>query len=340
MSFHEKQLVSHLPRRHSCFAPSFLSCFLYILQHYFIPCVNLFTSTMEPNNWAEFNDANANGVGNSASASGKHAAASTSRNAESVFVSINSSLKALAVLSAGLKNADGADLIELEGDPWKSLPVRTIRPQRENYGEEISRRYESENLLVTANMSRAPKPKQWDKNRMLTWLGDHPISHPTDVQFIQDTVQDRKESAERVNAARQLENDSVDKAEKAWYGPPPMLRLIMALVHSEDIRRTYLKRNDISKKRIALDNQKSVDKRVTTVWELLASLWNDPDFSPVTEHVEDLHSDFTYPISIPHRRVANPRYSRQNPRNFFNNDCHSAAHHLQMDTEWAGRRWS
>jgi hypothetical protein len=259
---------------------------------------------MEPNNWAEFNDANANGVGNSASASGEHAAASTSCNAESVFVSKNSSLKALAVLSAGLKNADGADLIDLEGDPWKSLPVRTIRPQREDYAEEISRRYESENLLVTANMSRAPKPKQWDKNIMLTWLDDHPISHPTDVQFIQDTVQDRKESAEWVNAVQQLENDSVDKAEKAWYGPLPMLRLIMALDHSEDIRHAYLKRNDISKERIALDNQKSVDKRVTTVWELLASLWNDPEFSPVTEHVEDLHSDFTYLFSIPHGRVA------------------------------------
>ncbi len=25
--------MSHLPTRHSCFAPSFLSCFLYVLQH-------------------------------------------------------------------------------------------------------------------------------------------------------------------------------------------------------------------------------------------------------------------------------------------------------------------
>ncbi len=32
-SFHEKQLVSHLPTRHSCFPPSFLSCFLYDRPH-------------------------------------------------------------------------------------------------------------------------------------------------------------------------------------------------------------------------------------------------------------------------------------------------------------------
>ena len=78
-------------------------------------------------------------------------------------------------------------------------------------------------------MSQALKPKQWDKMRMLTWLDDHPISQPTDVQFIHDMVQDRKQVAERV---RQLENDTVDKAEKAWYGSLPMLHLIMALVHS------------------------------------------------------------------------------------------------------------
>ena len=225
--------------------------------------ITFLVSTME---LAKFDDdANANGDGNSNSSPGVHGAACTSRNAESVFISKNSSLKALAVLSAGLKNDDGTDLIDLEGEPWKSLPVTTIRPQRVDYAEEISRHYESENLSVTANMTRAPKPKQWDKTRMLSWLDNHPLSHPTDVQFLQETVQDRKQSAERVNVARQLENDTVDKAEKAWYGSLPMLRLIMALVHSDKIRSAYLKRNEISMERIALDNQKSVDKRAATV---------------------------------------------------------------------------
>ena len=97
--------------------------------------ITFLVSTMEP---AVFDDdANANGDGNSNSSSGAHAAACTSRNAESVFISKNSSLKALAVLSAGLRNDDGTDLIDLEGEPWKSLPVTTIRPQRVDYAEEI-----------------------------------------------------------------------------------------------------------------------------------------------------------------------------------------------------------
>jgi hypothetical protein len=83
-----------------------------------------------------------------------------------------------------------------------------------------------------------------------------------------------------------------------------MLHLIMALVHSDEIRSAYMKRNDISNEKIVLDNQKSVEKRAITVWELLSSLWNNANFSLVTENIDDLHSDFTRPISIPHSRVS------------------------------------
>ena len=82
-----------------------------------------------------------------------------------------------------------------------------------------------------------------------------------------------------------------------------MLHLIMTLVHSDEIRSAYMKRNDISNERIVLDNQKSVEKRATTVWELLSSLWNNENFSPVTEFIADLYLEFTRPISIPHSRV-------------------------------------
>ena len=147
-----------------------------------------------------------------------------------------------------------------------------------------------------------PKPKQWDKAKMNTWLRDYPISDPNDVNFIQNTVQNRKEAAERIVVARVLENDMADKADNAGYGPIPMLCLIMALVHSDEIRRAYLKRNAISTKWIALDNQKSLEMRATTIWELLSNLLNK--FAPVTEYIDDLHSDYARPISIPHSRVS------------------------------------
>ncbi len=161
-----------------------------------------------------------------------------------------------------------------------------------------------ENLRDTVNMKREPKPKQWDKTKMMTWLQEHPITDPVDVQFIKDTVQSRREAAYWISAAQLLEKDAYDKAVQAWYGPLPMLHLIMALVHSDKIRSAFMKRNDISNEKIVLDNQKSVEKRATTVWEQLSSLWNDENFSPVTEFIADLHSDFTRPISISHSRVS------------------------------------
>ena len=71
-----------------------------------------------------------------------------------------------------------------------------------------------------------------------------------------------------------------------------MLRLIMALVESDAMRRVHMCRNDISNARIVLDNQMSTEKRASTVWEQLAAKWNSPDFAPETDVFEDLHADF------------------------------------------------
>ena len=63
------------------------------------------------------------------------------------FLSKNSSLSALIVLSVGLTSVDGVDLINLKVDPWKSLPTNTTKPQKDDYMEEISPRYVAENLF-------------------------------------------------------------------------------------------------------------------------------------------------------------------------------------------------
>ncbi len=170
--------------------------------------------------------------------------------------------------------------------------------------DEICRRYVVENLWVTANMKREHKPKQWDRTKMLTWLQDHPIMNPVDVQFIKNTMKSRREAADWINAVRLSEKDASDKLLQSWYGPLPMLCLIMALVHSDKIRSAYMKWNVISNERIMLNNQKSVEKRAANVWELLSSLWNNANFSPMTEYIDDLNSDFTRLISIPHSRVS------------------------------------
>jgi hypothetical protein len=205
-------------------------------------------------------DANTNVV---ESISHTHAAAGTYRNAKHVLLLKNSSLRSLIVLSVGLKNNDGINLVDLAIDPWKSLSTNSTKPRKEDYADEICRRYVVENLQDTVDMKREPMPKQWDRTKMLTWLQEHPIMNPVDVKFIKDTMKSRREAAAWISAVRLLEKDVSDKAGQAWYGPIPMLRLIMALVHSDEIRSAFMKRNDISNERIVLVNQKSVEKRET-----------------------------------------------------------------------------
>jgi hypothetical protein len=90
--------------------------------------------------WIDDIDVNMDGNGST-----PRIAPSTSQKAECVFLSKNSSLRALIALSVGLTNVDDVDLIVLEVNPWKSLPTNTAILQKENYAKETSRRYVTEN---------------------------------------------------------------------------------------------------------------------------------------------------------------------------------------------------
>jgi hypothetical protein len=110
---------------------------------------------MEPNfdGLADPFDANTNVI---ESISDMHAAAGTYRNAKCDFLSKSCSLRSLIILSIGLKNDDGANLVDLEIDLWKSLPANSTKPQKEDYVDKICRRYVAENLRITANMKQSP----------------------------------------------------------------------------------------------------------------------------------------------------------------------------------------
>ena len=68
------------------------------------------------------------------------------KKAESAYLEKNSSMKSLTVLTIGIKDDNGAALIDLDAEPWTSLVSTTSRPQRDDLAEEVLRRYVSENL--------------------------------------------------------------------------------------------------------------------------------------------------------------------------------------------------
>ena len=69
-----------------------------------------------------------------------------SLSAEHIFEEKNKSMKSLIVLCCGLKNSDGTNLIDINDDPWKSLPVATTKPNAADYKAEVTRRYHVLNL--------------------------------------------------------------------------------------------------------------------------------------------------------------------------------------------------
>jgi hypothetical protein len=105
--------------------------------------------------------------------------------AEATFLQKNSSIKSLAVLAIGIKDANGAALIDLDAEPWTSLISTTSRPQRDDLAEEVLRRYISESLLSDRpDMKRMPQPRNWDKKKLLKWLDDYPVTDTMDVEFL------------------------------------------------------------------------------------------------------------------------------------------------------------
>ena len=169
------------------------------------------------------------------------------------------------MLSDGLKNNEGADLIDLDSDLWKSIPITTMKLEKEDYAKEIERRYVAEDLANRIGLKRLPQPRRWKKPKMLKWLQEYPITDADEVKYVTTVVLVRKEAVKWFAASKAAVKEVEDKVEGAWYGPLPMLCLIMDLVDSDKMRRAYTCRNDISNARIVMDNQKSTKKRVTTV---------------------------------------------------------------------------
>ena len=72
-----------------------------------------------------------------------------------------------------------------------------------------------------------------------------------------------------------------DDGNNNWYGKDPILHLIHTLDETK-IRHAYMDCHNLSNKRIALDNAKSVENREMTVWQKMANVWNDENFAPMT----------------------------------------------------------
>ncbi len=128
-----------------------------------------------------------------------------------------------------------------------------------------------------------PSPSQWMIPRCQKWLDLYPISDYSDTVFLCSEIQVQLDIVAKAVEQKKSEEQKLRASDVGnnWYGNDPILCLIHTLDETE-IRRAYMNRHDLSNERVVLDNAKSVEKREETVWEKMASMWNNGKFSPLT----------------------------------------------------------
>jgi hypothetical protein len=126
-------------------------------------------------------------------------------------------------------------------------------------------------------------PSQWTIPRCQKWLDLYPISDYSDNVFLCSEIQVRLDIVAKAVEQKKSEEQKLRASNVGnnWYGNDPILCLFHTLDETE-IRRAYMNRHDLSNERVVLDNAKSVEKREETVWEKMASMWNNEKISPLT----------------------------------------------------------
>ncbi len=100
-----------------------------------------------------------------------------------MFVDKVRSLKALALLSLGLKGDNGSLVFNPSVLPWSAAIRKTaIKTTAGELREEVLWR------SVAAGNEKHPRPSQWMVTTAMNWLNENPIKNAQEVNFIMSTI--------------------------------------------------------------------------------------------------------------------------------------------------------
>jgi len=120
--------------------------------------------------------------------------------AETLFLESGHSRQVLFCLCVGLTSGEEegstTPLLDVDEQPWKSLPRTDVKPTREALAREVARR------AAIQEITPLPRPKNWSKDRSLRWLNSNPISDKSSIEFLKKTVSNLKESLEQAQVHR------------------------------------------------------------------------------------------------------------------------------------------
>ena len=207
----------------------------------------------------------------------------------------NENSKALLLLMCVGIKAECSDRIlgDVDIEPYKSFkPRNKVACSNKDTAEEVVRRATIQDIR---EKGKPPKPKNWSTKKLTEWLKKNPRVDPQDVEFLRAT----EFALWTAFTAAKHEEDERKEASKrsaSWLSIEPCLRLYECACH-DDARQALLVK-DLCMDRQQLDARNS-EHRPKTFDEVVADLFNDPEFVPSSDALPELHSSFTESIDLP-----------------------------------------
>jgi hypothetical protein len=158
--------------------------------------------------------------------------------------------KTLYLLCIGLNasNSSATPLLSLDDEPWLSLPKSSLRPKKNDFGKEISRRANLYNVLPV------PRPTNWKRHQIIEWLEQNPIREYNCIQFLRCEVAKLRDILARVQQ-QEADLSSASRVRTNWRGTVPYLCVILCLT-DDNVKRLFLNRAN-ARTRQELDGRNS-----------------------------------------------------------------------------------
>jgi hypothetical protein len=177
----------------------------------------------------------------------------------------------------GLIGGDGRQLGDTEAPPYLTMKFRkNLVPTSVHYRNEVARRCNAMDI-------EAPQCRYWNKDKLFTWLKQHPVTNLLEREWL--LKEEQKLFDLLTSAGKEKETVSATN----WTDNLVWIRLYFCLYH-EKARPFFLTKDDVMD-RSELDARNS-DNRPPTVYEVVAELFNDPELVFELDPMPDLHHFF------------------------------------------------
>ncbi|CAB9521596.1 unknown protein [Seminavis robusta] len=218
-------------------------------------------------------------------------------------------LPELMAMAMGLTSVDGRELGNTDIEPFVSMKFhKKVVPTAKDLMEEIKRRCKLD------SSKKAPSCRHWNKDKLVSWLKENPMSDVIDRVFVQ--LEEEKLFNMLTKAAEEKTETAKKNQTGAWVTLEPYLRLIECFFHDDN--RELLMRTNKALTRDELDARNS-DQRPVDYWEAVARIFNDDSYVFFSRMLPELHPTFADVIDLSFDKVPGTISAQEARRRF--SDC-------------------